>query len=452
MKRTRQIFALVLALIMALSLVACGGNSATPAQDSAPAEGTSAPAEDSATPVEDNASTEVVKVGSLWPLTGGSASIGQEHADGVEMAIAEINANGGIKSMNGAKIELVVADTETSPDQGAIACERLITDENVSMILGAYNSTVCIAASEVAQRYHIPFVSMGGVATAITNRGYEYVFRVNNTATNDVQEMLVALDDISAEYDIDTINYALVYENSDWGADNARIWKEEADARGWTCVLDEPVTSGQADMTSQILKIKQSGADLVNVSLYAEDAIVFTNALYANQVDLPLGVWSVGGGWQDAAFLQNLDPSFYEYHFVQEDWDVAGPLNHPWIAELSEQVEAKYGYPLTSFFAQGWTDAYVAYYALEAAGSADPDAIRDALAGLEIYNSEDERALLTGYGAVVFDENGQNTYNGGNTGGTIVQYQDGKPIGLYPESHRMPGAQVVLPIPNYADR
>ena len=73
-------------------------------------------------------------------------------------------------------------------------------------------------------------------------------------------------------------------------------------------MLDEPVTNGQADMTSQVLKIKESGADVCNVSFYTDDAIVFANAMYANQVDLPYGIWSVGGGWQDSAFYESSAP------------------------------------------------------------------------------------------------------------------------------------------------
>lgn len=443
----KRLLCMILALVMVACLFAgCAPKAEEPAKDEEKAPAASDKEDDKAPADEPAEEVATIKVGSLWPLTGGSASIGQSHADGAEMAIAEINANGGVKSMGGAKIELVGADTESSPDVGSTAAERLITEDEVVMIIGAYNSTVCISASEVAQKYNIPFVSMGGVATAVTERGYDHVFRVNNTATYDVLEMLRGLDDVLADLGETTLTYSLIYENSDWGADNARIWKEAADERGWTCLVDEPVVNGQADMTSQVLKIKQANADVVNCSFYVDDSIIFQTAMYANNVKPRLGIWAVGGGYQDKAFFEAMDIAAYDGVFVQEDWDVSGMLNHQWIADLNVEVKAEYGYDITSFFAQGWTAAYVAYYALEAAGATDDASICEALRGLEIYNSDDERALLTGYTAVIFNEKGQNTYNDGPTGGTIVQYQDGKAIGLYPEEHRFPDATARIPL------
>ncbi|MCD8084271.1 MAG: hypothetical protein LUE86_12395, partial [Clostridiales bacterium] len=111
-------------------------------------------------------------------------------------------------------------------------------------------------------------------------------------------------------------------------------------------------------------------------------------------------------------------------------------------------------YNMSSFFAQGWTAAYIAYYALEAAGSTTNTDIQAALKGMEVRNGDEERALLTGYTAVIFDEKGQNTYDGGATGGTIVQYQGGEndPVALYPKEHSVEGNKAVLPVPAYSER
>ena len=166
-----------------------------------------------------------------------------------------------------------------------------------------------------------------------------------------------------------------------------------------------------------------------------------------------LGEWlgGSGGGWQDSAFFESVAPEVYNYHFVQEDWDMSGVQNKEWIKEVAQQCKDTYGYEMSSFFAQGWTAAYVAYYALEAAGTTDHEKLRDAIAGLDIKNSDDERALLTGYSEIVFDEHGQNTYGGGPTGGTIIQYQDGKAVALYPAEHSS-GGKAVLPIPPFSER
>lgn len=390
------------------------------------------------------ADVKEVKVGFVWPLTGGSATIGQQHNDGALMAIEEINASGGIKSLGGAKIVPVITDSETKPDVGAGKVEQLCTKDNVAVVVGCYNSAVTFPSAEVAERYSTPFVSQGGVKNEITERGYKWVFRVNNKAVYDVEEMLKALDLIKQKNGLEVKTYALIYESTDWGSDNAKIWKGFADQRGWKCVLDEPVTVGQADMSSQVSKIKAANPDVVNVSFYTPEMIVFAKAAAANRINPPLGIWSVGGGEQDPAFFAAVSPKDYEYHFVQEDWDCSGPLNHPWIAELAKKIQAEKGYKINSFFAQGWTGAYVAYEALEAAGSVDKAAIQKALVNLDIQNSDNIRAILSGYPRIKFDENGQNTYSTG----TIIQYQNGVGVGISPESNSFPGAEVIVPIPN----
>ena len=229
-----------------------------------------------------------------------------------------VNNNGGIKALGGAKVQAVIADSETKPDIGANQTERLITNDKVKLVVGAYNSTVCFAASEVAQRYKVPWISMGGVQDQITERGYEYVFRVNNKATYDVEEMLRGLDLVEEENGVKVNTYALIYESTDWGTDNAKIWKEFADERGWECVMDEPVTVGTSDLSPQINKLKEANPDAINVSFYTPEMIVFSEAAYANRINPKYGIWSVGGGSQDPAYLQGLESKYYEYNFVRK--------------------------------------------------------------------------------------------------------------------------------------
>ena len=449
MKRNTKMRILSMALVAAMAIGSLAG-----CVSEAPAESSSAPASSSEA-AGGEASSEAaatgdvseVKVGFIWPLTGGSATIGQQHNDGALMAIDEINANGGIKSLGGAKIVPVVTDSESLPDVGATQAERLITNENVPIFTGCYNSAVCLPVAEVAERYETPFISQGGVANAVTESGYKWVVRVNNKATYDVEEMLRGIDLISEENGIEVKTYALIYESTDWGSDNAKIWKEFADERGWECVLDEPVTVGQSDMSSQVMKIKAANPDVVNVSFYTPEMIVFSKAMTANKCNPPLGIWSVGGGSQDPAYFEAVEPNEYEYNFVQEDWNVSMPYLYDWAAELNEKVIAEKGYNLNSFFAQGWTAAYVVYQALEAAGSLDKAAINEAMHGLNITLSEDDHTILSGYPAIEFDENGQNIHSTG----TIIQYQDGVQIAISPAENRTPGYSVICPIPDDFD-
>jgi len=393
---------------------------------------------------------EQVKIGFIWPLTGGSSTIGCQHNDGALMAIEEINRNGGVKSLGGAKIVPIVADSQTIPDVGATQAERLIVVEKVPLIVGAYNSSVTFAATEVAERYQTPWISMGAVKDEITERGFKWIFRVNNKATYDMKEMVVAIELFEKETGekVETIGH--LYEATDWGSDAARILRNLAEEKGWKIVVDESVVSGTADMTSQILKIKKANPDVMFVSLYTPEHILFNRTYASYKVYNRLGLWSVGGGAQDPAFYDALPVEAVEYMFVQDDWDSNIVKRYDWAKKLAKEVKERFGYPMNDFFAQGWTAAYVAYMALEKAGSTDKEAIRKALTEIDIT---DPRALLTGYSRVKFDENGQNTYSHG----TIAQRQKNEKgeierVVLWPLECRMGDERLIWPIPAWNER
>jgi len=429
---------LVMVLILSFALSGCagGGQSASPSASATPT-GTQ-------TSTASTGAVKEVKIGFVWPLSGGSASIGKEHNDGALMAIDEINQNGGIKSLGGAKIVPVVADSQTKPDVGCTQVERLITQEKVPIVVGCYNSSVTFPASEVAERYQTPFISQGGVKNEITQRGFKWVFRVNNMEDYDVKETFDAIDSFIKETGQGPKTFALLYESTDWGMGYAFGCKREGLKRGWTCVLDEPYAEGVSDMTPMVLKIKSANPDILFVASYTPDAILFQKAMYENKVYIPFGIQASGGGHQDPAFFAAVPPESVAYLFVQDDWDSSLPKKYDWVAKIGEEVKAKLGYEMNDFFAQGWTAAYVAYYALEKAGSTDKEAIRKALTELDL-TFPSGHALLTGVKGIKFDNTGQNIY----IGGTISQRSaDGKSkVVLWPPENKEPGAQVVWPIP-----
>ena len=130
-----------------------------------------------------SAQAKDVKIGFVLPLSGGAATIGNQTKVGAEVAVAQINAAGGVKSMGGAKLVPLFADSQSKPDVGVAETERLITRENVAMVVGAYNSGVTFPATELAERYKTPWLVTGAVKDEITERNFKYVFRPNNKAT-----------------------------------------------------------------------------------------------------------------------------------------------------------------------------------------------------------------------------------------------------------------------------
>ncbi len=175
-----------LMIVLAVMLAACvpaATPTAAPAAPAAPAAATEAPAapaapaaatEAPAAPAAPAAEVSVIKVGALLPLTGGDAINGQSQQQAHELAIEEINAAGGIACMNGAKLEMVYGDSQGKPEAGNSETERLITKEGVVAVMGAFHTGVTLTASEVAERYEVPFIVPNSDVSA---RNLKYVFQ-----------------------------------------------------------------------------------------------------------------------------------------------------------------------------------------------------------------------------------------------------------------------------------
>src|SRR5512139_430849 len=163
------------------------------------------------------AADKVVKIGNIEPLSGPSASVGVQGKQAREMAVEEINAAGGIKSLGGAKLELIYADSKSDPTVGMTEAERLINTEKVHILTGCWNSAVTYPTTQVAEKAGIPFVVPVSVRDTITERGFKYVFRVAAKDSWWVRDQFRFLDDMQKEFKTNFKTMALVYENGDWG-------------------------------------------------------------------------------------------------------------------------------------------------------------------------------------------------------------------------------------------
>src|ERR1700730_11249777 len=153
------------------------------------------------------AAQETVKVGALFPLSGNAASAGAQTKAAVELTVEIINgqhpdvkgiAETGLPGLKGGKIELVPADHQGNPSTGQSQALRLIQQEKVAAMIGAYHSSVSFAATAVAERYGIPWVVGDSVASNITGRGFKYVFRVTPIATDFAYNYMRFLKEIAA--------------------------------------------------------------------------------------------------------------------------------------------------------------------------------------------------------------------------------------------------------------
>lgn len=390
---------------------------------------------------------DAVRIGCVLPLSGGSATVGSQTRVGAQIAVDQINDAGGIKAMDGAPLEIVFADSQSKPDVGVTETERLISREQVAVLCGAFNSAVTFPATEVAERLSTPWVVVGSVKDEITERGFSYVFRINNKATYDAREQIDAMDMLADETGEKVETIAMLYEGSDWGRSHAANIKQIAEERGYQIVLDEAAPPNQVDFSNQLLKMRASGPDAAIVALYTPDHLLFTRQMMEQRLDFPFGVHSVGGGMEDPAFYEALPPEAVSYAFVQEDWqiDKLAQSDDPRFQAADEASVRELGYGLSAYTAQGYSSVYVIADALERAGSAEREAIRAALAETDITEGP---ALITGYRRIQFDEEGQNTF----ANGVISQNLDGQRRTVWPAESRADDTAPVWPVPAWSDR
>ena len=384
------------------------------------------------------AADKTVKIGNVEPLSGPSASVGVQGKQAREMAIEEINAAGGIKSLGGAKLELVYADSKSDPTVGVTETERLINTEKVNLMTGCWNSAVTYPATQVAERYGIPFVVPVAVRDTITERGFKNVFRIAAKDSWWVRDQFRFLKDMQEETGVKLQKIAFVFENGDWGTGFAEKWRELAKKDGYEVVLDEPYPSTATDLTPVVTKLKAAKPDIVMLVSNAADAILLTNTMAEMQVK-PKVVLASGGGHADPKFLENTDTNALGI-FDEVEWNT--DVNKPAAKPANEKFKKKYGYDMTGESVDAYVAMYVVADALERAASTDPAKIRDALAATNLTTGP---GMIVSYDGVQFDETGQNK----NAGIVIVQVAnvDGKPerVTVWPKAARRAGYVPTFP-------
>ncbi len=387
------------------------------------------------------ANTDTVKIGNIEPMSGPSATLGKQGKAAREMAVEEINAAGGVKSLGGAKFELIYADSESKPEKGVAEAERLINTEKVHVLTGCWNSAVTYPTTAVAERYGIPFVVPVSVSDKITDQGFKNVFRIAAKDSWWTKDQFTFLKDLQTEFGTKIETLAFVYENGDWGKGFATQWKKLAEAAGYKVVMDEPYPSTTTDLSPVVQKIKRANPDVLMLVSNAADAILLTNTIAEYKVKVKAIVAS-GGGHADPSFMKAVGKNA-QYLFDIVEWET--DVNKPGAKEANDKYKAKNGENLTGEAVDAYLAMYVIKDALERSASLEPAKIREALAATNLSSGP---GMIVGYDAVKFDATGQNE----NASPVIVQVGDvGKGlerITIWPKNARRAGYTPVFPMPS----
>ncbi len=196
------------------------------------------------------AQPKVIKIGAIYPLSGNLATTGLDCKRGVEMAVEIINGKydlslplaktEGIPNLGGAKIEVVFGDSKGDPKNGMAEAERLVTQEKVVAVIGAYQSAVTKTASQATERLKIPFVNSDSTSPTLTERGFKYFFRPECTDTIFAKNQFEFLDDMKKKAGTKLETVALLFENTEWGANVGKEEQKYAKEFKYKAVADIP--------------------------------------------------------------------------------------------------------------------------------------------------------------------------------------------------------------------
>jgi len=356
---------------------------------------------------------DTIKVGVLLPLTGAQAKFGEIEKRSFEMAAEEINAKGGVKGM---KIELLFEDDTGKPDVGRSAVEKLISREKVPVITGGYSSSVTAAATPVAQQFKVPFVVCTGSADDITEKGYDYVFRVNPPAS----EYPNAVQSFLQEVGKDVKTVALLYENSAFGQSSSKSFEEDTKELGLKIVVKEGYQAGAIDFKPILTKVKAANPDMIYMVSYVMDASLLMRQSKELRINPKMFVGG-GAGFTLPEFAKSAGDAA-DGVFSATLWIETLPF--PGAKEYFNKFQKKYGSEPEYHGAEAYAAMYVVADALTRAKSITPKDVRDALVTTD---------MKTAFGPVKFVSYGKKTQQN-KLDTYLVQWQKGELEAVWPKS------------------
>lgn len=359
-KKCARIFgALAVSALMAASFTGCGG---------------------------EKAAGDTIKVGANFEMTGNVANYGNASLEGLKLAVKEANEAGGI---DGKKIELVQVDNKSEASESVNAATKLISEDNVKIIVGPAVTANVIAESQVAMDNQIPILAPDATNPSVTvenGKVKEFVFR---SCFIDPQQ-----GDVIAKFAADNLNAktAVIYvdNSSDYSKSLGDVFREKFEAAGGTVVMQEAFLQKDQDFKAALTKIKTAGADVIFVPAYYEEVGKIVKQARELGITQPmLGT----DGWDDPkvadiAGTDALNNTFFITHYSEKDESAKA---------FVDAYTKEYGHAPNVFAALGYDAGRLIIDAVKRAGSDDPVKIKDALAAT--------KDLEVGTGIISIDEN-----------------------------------------------
>ncbi|MGH2535464.1 MAG: amino acid ABC transporter substrate-binding protein [Thermomicrobiales bacterium] len=370
-------------------------------------------------------SGEPIRLGAAVSTTGSNGRTGLYQLEAYQLWEEQKNAAGGVL---GRPVEMIVYDDQSDPATGARLYERLLTEDNVDLILGPYASSVTQAVVQVTERAGQPMLAAGASAGDLWNRGYAYLFGVYSVAEDYFKDIIL---NIATEEGYTTA--AIIYEDTLFPTSTAAGAAAHCDDAGIEVVINELYPQEATDVSSVLTRVRDADPDMLIGGSYLPDSVLIVRQSKDLEINPRLFAFSVGAAQPDFGESLGADAEF-----------VLGPsmwepeIETPGNAEFVAAYQAKFDRDPDYHSAAGYSACQVMEAAINTVGEIDLEAIREQLATMEMPT------VLPGVYKV--DENGKMTGHIPLT----VQWQEGRKVLVAPADQQT--GEIVLPTPAWDER
>jgi branched-chain amino acid transport system substrate-binding protein len=359
------------------------------------------------------AAAQTIKIGVNQPLTGPFAASGTYIVDGAKIAVEEINAAGGIV---GNQVELVIEDNKSNPTEAAAVAEKLITRDQVPVILGAWGSSLTLAAMPKLMQYEVPMLVETSSSGKITRQGNPWIFRISPPSWVEAEMFKAFLPSLS----IKKVDFLAI--NNDWGLGTIQDFTTMFGENGIEVGLAETMDQAAQDMSAQLSKIKASDSDTIIITAAVEQLTLVLKQAAA--LGITKQIVTTGGSQNpDQLIAQAGGAANNTSHLVffapwEPDRTAFPDKSRAFIDAWTKAGHNPAG--MTESY-RGYDGIYVIKAAIEKAGAAEPKAIRDAFWEVEVPTLN---------GTVKFVKDGPEGQESGQymASGTLISIKDGKVV------------------------
>ncbi|MCR4790299.1 MAG: ABC transporter substrate-binding protein [Treponemataceae bacterium] len=324
--------------------------------------------------------SDTIKIGGVAPLSGAVAVYGVECKNGIDLAVEEINAAGGI---NGKMLEFVCEDDEGDSAKSVSAYKKLVTQDKTKLIIGSLTSGCTISITAQAQANKVVQIAPAATAVTVTEAG-DYIFRA--CYTDPFQGRVsgkFAADNLKAK------KAAILYDiGNDYSVGLMENFVSEFERLGGTVVAKESYNTGDKDFNAQLTKIKNQNPQVVYLPDYYSTVALIAKQLRAQGINTPIVGADGWDGLTENAGDEVLN-GYYSNHYTDDS-------DSPSVQKFVKNFQKKYGKRPNSFAALGYDSMYMLKDAIVKAGTTDSTAVRDALKATD-------GDYVTGH--LTFDEN-----------------------------------------------